>query len=212
MSKSIILHLQEVLSKDRLDILPNLEVFRARGFYLAGGTALSLIFGHRESEDFDFFTGEDFDPWELFSFCQNHFPGRQVENILEAENTLWITVDAIKMSFFVLKRPMLEPLIETPYFNIASVRDIGVMKLAAIQHRATIKDYIDIAYILRTIELDLLIKDFKDKYGEIIAKPQLLKSLIYFADINIDWVRMLTDNYNWNQIQKELEKRVKECL
>lgn len=212
MSKSIILHLQEVLSKDRLDILSYLEVFRTRGFYLAGGTALSLMFGHRESEDFDFFASEDFDPQELFSFCQSHFPDRQIENILEAENTLWITVDTIKMSFFVLKRPMLEPLIETSYFNMASVRDIGAMKLAAIQHRATVKDYIDIAYILRTIGLDVLTRDFREKYGEIIAKPQLLKSLIYFADINTDWVKMLTQDYSWSQIQRELEKKVKECL
>lgn len=31
-------------------------------FYLSGGTALTLQIGHRESEDLDFFTKEDFNP------------------------------------------------------------------------------------------------------------------------------------------------------
>lgn len=35
------------------------------GSYLAGGTALALILGHRESIDFDWFVREDFDPEEL---------------------------------------------------------------------------------------------------------------------------------------------------
>lgn len=137
MTLSITQHLSVVLDKDRLDILPFLEPFRTRGFYLAGGTALALIFGHRESEDFDFFVSSDFDTEELFSFCQSHFSDKHIEKILESENTLWITVDSIKISFFTLKSPILEPYIETPYFDIASIRDIGAMKLWAIQHRAT---------------------------------------------------------------------------
>ncbi len=54
MNSSTILHLDEVLDRDCLAILPALVLFRERGSYLAGGTALALFFGHRESEDFDF--------------------------------------------------------------------------------------------------------------------------------------------------------------
>lgn len=167
------------------------------------------MFGHRESEDFDFFTNEDFDPRELFVFCQKHFPGRHIENILEAENTLWITVDAIKISFFTLKTPMLEPCINTHYFDLASVRDIAAMKLGAIQHRATRKDYVDIAYILRTIDLGMLLQDFRDKYGDVIAETRLLKSLVYFADVEDGGIKMLSNNSNWSQIQEELKEAVK---
>ena len=31
-------------------------------FYLSGGTALSLLLGHRESEDLDWFNQQGFDP------------------------------------------------------------------------------------------------------------------------------------------------------
>jgi len=34
-------------------------------FYLSGGTALSLLLGHRESEDLDWFNQQGFDPIRL---------------------------------------------------------------------------------------------------------------------------------------------------
>ncbi len=212
MTSSITQHLSAVLDKDRINILPFLEPFRARGFYLAWGTALALIFGHRESEDFDFFMNADFDTEELFSFCQSHFSNRHIEKILESENTLWITVDNIKLSFFTLKSPILEPYIETPYFDIASIRDIGTMKLWAIQHRATQKDYIDLVYIIRAIWIVSLLKSFEEKYGNIIAESLLLKSLIYFDDVNNVGIKMLTENYDWKEIRSELEKVVKKYM
>ena len=36
-------------------------------FYLAGGTALALHYGHRESVDFDFFTPSTFNPDDLLN-------------------------------------------------------------------------------------------------------------------------------------------------
>ena len=121
--------LSVVLDKERLSILPFLKEFHARGFYLAGGTALALIFEHRESEDFDFFVGSNFSTEELFSFCQKLFIGRKIEKILDSKNTLWITVDEVKLSFFTLEAPILQPFIKTQYFDIASIYDIGAMKL-----------------------------------------------------------------------------------
>jgi hypothetical protein len=38
-----------------------------RSFVLYGGTGLALRLGHRESEDFDFFSTKPFDPQELLS-------------------------------------------------------------------------------------------------------------------------------------------------
>jgi Nucleotidyl transferase AbiEii toxin, Type IV TA system len=129
MNKSIILHLEEILDSDRLALLPSLSIFRERGFYLAGGTALALIYGHRESEDFDFFSHDVFDPHELFLICCSHFSGRQIMQTLISENTLWITVDGVKLSFFMLSRPLIESLIITDYMDLASIRDIAAMKM-----------------------------------------------------------------------------------
>jgi hypothetical protein len=52
----------EVLGAEQRRVLERLapEVDR-RGFYLAGGTALALRLGHRESEDFDWFAPSGID-------------------------------------------------------------------------------------------------------------------------------------------------------
>ncbi len=43
-----------ILDQQRLSILPLLKNFK-EDFYLAGGTALALQLGHRDSLDFNFF-------------------------------------------------------------------------------------------------------------------------------------------------------------
>jgi hypothetical protein len=48
---------------------------------------------------------------------------------LISENTLWITVDGVKLSFFMLSRPLIESLIITDYVDLASIRDIAAMKM-----------------------------------------------------------------------------------
>jgi Nucleotidyl transferase AbiEii toxin, Type IV TA system len=212
MNRSIILHLEEIFDRQRIALLPMLSIFRDRGFYLAWGTALALIYGHRESEDFDFFTGVDFDPQILFDFCIEHFTGRSVVQTLISENTLWITVDDVKLSFFTLSRPLLEPLIITEYLDIASLRDIAAMKMGAIQGRATEKDYIDLAHMLDTLSIADLLSAFREKYGDIISESILLKSLVYFDDVIPAPIRILDQRYTWENSQKILTTKIREYI
>lgn len=45
--------------------LSNQNLAFLKQFYLTGGTALSLLLEHRESEDLDFFSNKNFDPSRL---------------------------------------------------------------------------------------------------------------------------------------------------
>lgn len=54
-----------ILDKKRKDILPLFKSFK-KDFYLAGGTALALQVGHRDSIDFDFFTQKTINTITLF--------------------------------------------------------------------------------------------------------------------------------------------------
>lgn len=52
----------EVLSNDQKQVFDVLsKVAFIESFYLAGGTAVALTFGHRTSEDFDWFIQNIFD-------------------------------------------------------------------------------------------------------------------------------------------------------
>lgn len=63
-----------ILDQKRLALLPLFKSFK-EGFYLAGGTALALQIGHRDSVDFDFFSEEDIDTKELFERLRKIFAG-----------------------------------------------------------------------------------------------------------------------------------------
>ena len=60
----------DILNGNQRKVLEKiLENMPLPGSYLAGGTALALILGHRESVDFDWFVREDFDPERLNIYC-----------------------------------------------------------------------------------------------------------------------------------------------
>lgn len=66
----------EILSQTQKDLFKMLAEAKKRGFYMVGGTAISLHLGHRESIDFDLFRDKN-------------FKGNIVQSILDASHTKW---------------------------------------------------------------------------------------------------------------------------
>ena len=62
----------EILNKKRRDILLLLHNFK-KDFYLAGGTALALQLGHRDSIDFNFFSLKNLNTNKLFEQIKEFF-------------------------------------------------------------------------------------------------------------------------------------------
>ena len=173
----------DILSKERFEILPLLANFK-KDFYLAGGTALALQLGHRDSVDFDFFSPKDIDTAKLFEKIREVFSEHNLVRTQEEKNTLTLIIDGnIKLSFFSYFYKLVEPLIEDEYFHLASMVDIGCMKLMAVVSRATNKDYVDIYYILQQVSLKKLLDALQEKIPE-LDRNLVLKSLVYFSDIS----------------------------
>ena len=171
-----------ILDTKRQDVLPLFAHFKDT-FYLAGGTALALQIGHRDSIDFDFFTEQTFDTGELFARLEKIFEGHTLLKTQDERNTLSVLVDdSIKVSFMTYPYTLLSPLVEEPNLRLASLLDIGCMKLSAIVGRATLKDYVDIYYILQQIPLPQLLDSSTKKFPSVDV-GLTLKSLVYFADI-----------------------------
>ena len=55
-----------VLNWNQKKILKKTSFLKEFGVYLAGGTALALYFGHRTSQDLDFYTPKHFNPNEIY--------------------------------------------------------------------------------------------------------------------------------------------------
>lgn len=173
----------DILDQKRIEILPLFRFFKEK-FYLAGGTGLALQLGHRDSVDFDFFTEDHFDTFKLYTEILEIFNGKKILKTLEEKDSLNIIIDdVIKLSILRYPYPLLKPAIDEEYLRIASVEDIGCMKLSVITNRSMEKDYIDLYFILKKISLRDLLSQMQGKMPD-LDQNFVLKSLVYFDDVS----------------------------
>src|SRR3990167_6890730 len=197
----------EALDDKRRALLPALGAFK-KEFYLAGGTALALHIGHRVSVDFDFFTEKDFDTEELYERVQKVFG--EVGRTQESSNTLAVVVqDDVRISFMKYHYPLLDACVETEYLRLASIPDIGCMKLGAIVSRAELKDYVDTFFILKNLSLEALLVKLAEKIPS-LDQNLALKALISFDDITMGPIDFIKGNdISFDKIRAAIVKSVK---
>ena len=156
-----------------------------RRFILYGGTGLALRLGHRQSEDFDFFTDAPVNPDELL----NALPLFKDAIIRQkAPNTLPVTVHragAVKLSFFGLtRRRVHDPEVtDDGAVLVASLLDIAAFKMAVLPERAEAKDYLDVHALLKSgVNLSDALGAAQAVYGGQFNPLITLKALTYFRD------------------------------
>jgi hypothetical protein len=155
-------------------------------FVLYGGTALALRLGHRQSEDFDFFSSEPFRPAAL---REGILYLKHAEMTQFQDNTLTAIVDRngpVKLSFFGslgIKRVQDPDIAEENGIQIASLFDLLASKLQTVQLRAEAKDYRD---ILATFDAGLTLAEGLAAaaaiYGKDFNGALSLKALTFFED------------------------------
>jgi hypothetical protein len=206
------LHLN-ILNDKRREILSLFKNFSNDGFYLAGGTGLALQIGHRDSVDFDFFKEGEVDTALLIEKITTIFVSHKLLITQQEKNTVSCLVDGdIQVSFFGYRHKLLNPLIKNDFFDIASIIDIGCMKLSAITGRYLEKDYVDLYFILQNVSISELLENFVKKYPN-IDKTLILKSLVYFDDIIKEPILFKeNNNVSFETIKVFLQKKVKEYL
>jgi Nucleotidyl transferase AbiEii toxin, Type IV TA system len=155
-------------------------------FVLYGGTAMALRLGHRQSEDFDFFSNQPFTPTKLRDAVSYL---KHAEMVQFRDNTLTAILDRhgpVRVSFFgalSLGRIYDPDVVEENQLQVASLMDLAGTKLATIQQRAFAKDYLDVAAILGAgIDLASGLAAARAIYGKEFNGALSLKALVYFAD------------------------------
>lgn len=179
-------------------------------FYLAGGTALAIQIGHRESIDLDWFSPEKFSIEQLRNGLAD-LGTFMVEN--QAEGTLHGVLDGVKITFLRYEYKQLYPFIEFKGIKIADGRDIAAMKLDAVSSRGSKKDFIDIYFLLKKYSLSELIGFFENKYSHLQFNTlHILKSLCYFDDAEGDPMPVMLQDVQWRDIKANIRKAVNEYL
>jgi hypothetical protein len=204
----------EILSNKQRELLGKTgAIINKKGFYLAGGTAVALCFGHRKSIDFDwFFSGKMEEPEKIQQFFEKENIDFQITNM--APGTLHGTIDGVRFSFLEYKYPLLNERIkwENKGVMLASLSDLACMKLSAIAQRGSRKDFVDI-YVLLEEQFSLaeIFELYKQKYQKNNIAP-VLYSLSYFDDAEEDPMPEMLREFTWGQVKKEIKRRLKKFL
>lgn len=172
--------------------------------YMAGGSALALQFGHRLSEDFDFFSQDLFDSLlikkqldKLGSYQEEH----------RTPKTMVGQFNKTRFSLFHYPYQLIAATEEFNKIKIASSEDIAAMKLVAITDRGTKKDYIDLYFLAQHFSLDKMLEFYDKKYHLLETnKMILLKSLQYFIDADLSEMPKMLKKINWNKIKDFFRK------
>lgn len=186
-----------------------LSFLAKKNFYLAGGTALALQLGHRTSLDFDFYNQSHFDANEILTLLKEVFP-EKIEEISFAKDTLFVRIDKIPSSFFWYKYPLISNLKEIKGLPLASLEDIAAMKLIALIGRAKKRDYIDIFYLLKILDLEKMFSVARKKYP--LFNPYIIqRALTFFNDIVSEEGRITVfdKNFSWAKAKKKIMNEVR---
>jgi hypothetical protein len=179
------------------------------GWYLAGGTALALQAGNRKSVDLDFFTTEkDFDKSELLN---NFLGNNEWKTALNRKNTIYGELFKAKVSFIAY--PFFIPkqdFIQYGSIKILQPRDIAVMKIIAISQRGRKRDFFDLYWCAKNVELlENLVKRLKKQYPFVAHDyHHILKSLVYFEDAESDPSPEIYFKADWEEIKDYFRKEI----
>jgi hypothetical protein len=172
-------------------------------FFLVGGTALALLYGHRKSIDIDLFSNFNFDAGKLLENLSTDF---QFQLFFSAENTIKGCINGIQIDLIAHRYPMIGMPVITEGISILAVEDIAAMKLNDISISGQrVKDFIDIYYLLDKFSLAELISFYKNKYSQ-YNEVNVLKSITWFNDVILDdWPVILKDkDLKWEEVKDRI--------
>ena len=192
-----------------LELLKKLMIFPALSdFNLVGGTALSLLLGHRKSIDLDLFGSPEFDADQLFMNLSKFGP---TTLNFSSKNSLGLFINDVKVDIIRYDFPLINPVIISDTIRLLSIQDIAAMKLSAIAKRGSKKDFWDLFFLLKGYSLQQLLDFYEQKFGK-ESLFFVVKSLSFFddADLEPDPIKLI--DVNWSEIKSTIKTHLKNYI
>lgn len=175
---------------------------------LVGGTALALQIGHRKSVDLYFFGSIVKGEFEVANPFASNFTTERLRN---TENIKIFLINGIKVDIVNYGYGWLDEPVNKGDIRMASLSDIGAMKVSAVTGRGTKKDFIDLCFLLQLFSMKQLINLYLQKYddgSEFLA----LKSLGYFKDADDSEMPDMIIKKPWHEVKLEISSSLKEYI
>ena len=183
-----------------------------KDFYLVGGTALSLFYGHRKSDHLDLFSTERFGNEEIVEVLKNEFQHRLENRTSTPRFGIFCFIDDVKVDLVRHPFPLIAPPKIIEGVRMFSIEDIIAMKVQAVLGRGKKKDFWDIAELLAHYSVEDFIRFHQQKYTTqnlLISVPQ---AITYFKDADESEDPVSLKNQTWTGIQQSISERVSEYL
>jgi predicted nucleotidyltransferase component of viral defense system len=189
-----------------------MEIPALQHFSLVGGTALSLLYGHRMSVDLDLFSNKPFENADIIDAMKNKFQEKFIMEEKPPRFGIFCFIDNVKVDIVRHPHPLIRPELNIENIRMFATEDIIAMKVQAILGRAKKKDFWDVAELLLHFSVGDFIQFHKEKYSTqnlLITVPQ---AITYFLDAEESEDPVSLKKQTWGIVQEFIQKKVSEYL
>jgi len=181
-------------------------------FYLVGGTALSLKYGHRKSIDLDMFSYEKFNKIELEQKLREYFGNRFFYENAFSNWGIFCYIDTVKVDIVYYPHVLIGEIENIEGIRMLSDKDLIAMKVQAILGRGKKKDFWDIAELLTKYTIQNFIDFHKQKYSKQMLGISVPTALTYFTDADESEDPETIKKQSWDDIKRFISKKVRDFL
>lgn len=184
--------------------------FQTGGWYLAGGTALALQVGHRQSVDLDFFTTKK--QFDELAAERTFFNTHEWQTTMREEGTIYGVFHNAKIS--LISYPFFIPgkdKIKFGTIKILKPDDIAAMKIIAISQRGRKRDFYDLYWYCKNKEnlKNVILRSLNQYPGQEHNVHHIFKSIVYFQDAEADPEPKIFFKASWKEIKKYFTREAK---
>lgn len=212
---SILIHKETVtdLLWNQLEILMRTKALDS--FRLVGGTALSLLIGHRMSIDIDMFTDSEYgsiDFKSIYKVLKKEIPYVSPEKWVNNSmgNSCFIgnqNSDTVKLDMYYTDN-FVYPIIDYQNIRISSIEEILAMKLDIIGRDSggRKKDFWDIHALLDKYKLSEMLDIYEKRYPYTHSRQEVKDGLLFFENADQDPDPNCLLNKKWELIKLDFEE------
>lgn len=207
-----------VLTSDQKRILDqiNKSQFIKSNFYFTGGTVLSEFYlKHRFSEDLDFFSDKKFDfdlvlqEVNFWSKKLNFTFTRQSKEVVDIYILNFKDKNTLKLDFGYYPYRRVEKGIRYQEIIVDSLLDIAINKLASVNQRSSVKDFVDLYYLLDRFTIWDLMEGVKIKF-RMELDPWILGSDLEYVVKDFQTLPKMIKPLTLEELKNFFRKKAKE--
>jgi hypothetical protein len=181
-------------------------------FYLVGGTALSLQFGHRISVDLDLFGHTHFDREVIIKVLEEEYRNDfSYDGKINSWGIFGFIRD-VKVDIINYKHPVIQQPVTIDGIRMYSTEDIIAMKINAILGRSMKKDFWDVYELLKHYTIDQFISFHSKKFPSQQLMITIPQALVYFEDAEESEEPISLKGQTWEGVKKFIQQKVNDFL